>query len=141
MADTNLGNVIFLYLRPNGGTIAFKKVVCNEELALSLDRDIIEANTKCGVLKAAGSLSSEIPFSGVANFTPAGTELSHNELLDWQLAATKLDWIVSDASTGGTKIDMSGAGYLGSFELTASTDEFISFDCTLAVDGTPVNNL
>ncbi len=141
MATTYSGGLIFLWLRPNGTTTGFKSVVCNEDLAISLNTEIIERTTKCGVLKAPGQASSEIPFSGVCDFAPGGTQVSHDQLLDWAIAKTKLDFVLGDLSTGGTILNVSGAGYLGDFELQAPAEDFIAFDATFAVDGNVVNNL
>ena len=141
MATTYSGGLIFLYLRQNGTTGAFKSVVCNEDLAISINTEILERSTKCGVLKAAGQSSNEVPFSGVCNFAPGVTELSHNELLDWAIGKVKLDFVMSDAATGGTILDISGSGYIGAFEIQTPAEDFIAFDATFAVDGNVSNNI
>jgi len=141
MATTYSGGLINLYLRENGTTGEFKSVVCNEDLAISINTTIIERSTKCGVLKAPGQSSNEVPFSGVCNFAPGVGELSHNELLNWAIGKVKLDFVMSDASTGGTILDISGPGYIGDFELQAPAEDFIAFTATFGVDGNVVNNL
>lgn len=135
------GNLIKLYLRENGSTVAYKYVVCNEDLSLDGTSDEVSRPTKCGTLKTAGTPSFEVPLSGVANFTPDADQISHNELWDWFAAGTALDFVVGDASTGGTVLDFSGVGTLTALSIQAPVDDFVAFDGTLAVNGTPVNGI
>lgn len=141
MATGKSGNLIKLYLRENGSTASFKYVVCNEDLSLDGTSDEVSRPTKCGTLKTAGTPSYEAPFSGVANFANSADQISHNELSDWFAAQTVLDWVISDAATGGAVIDKSGTGVLTAYSEGYPVDDFISFTATLAVNGTPVNNL
>jgi len=135
------GNLIKLYLRENGSTATYKYVVCNEDLALNGTSDEVSRKTKCGTLKTAGTPEFEIPFSGVANFTLDADQLSHNELYDWFAAQATLDFVLGDASTGGTVLDFSGTVSITDLNIAAPVDDFVAFDGTLAVSGTPVNGI
>ena len=135
------GNLIKLYLREAGSTASYKYVVCNEDLALEGTSDEISRPTKCGTLKTAGTPSYTIPLSGVANFTLDADQLSHNELSDWFATQQSLEFVLSDAATGGTIINYSGNGVLTDFSLQLPVDDMIGFTGTLAVNGTPVNGI
>lgn len=141
MATGKSGNLIKLYLRENGSTAAYKYVVCNEDLSLEGSADEVSRPTKCGTLKTAGTPSYSISFSGVANFANDASQISHNELADWFAAQTLLDFVFGDAPTGATVLDFNGVCTLTSFNITATVDDFISFDATLGVNGTPTNNI
>jgi hypothetical protein len=138
---TKSGNLIKLYLRENGSTTAFKYVVCNEDLSLDGTSDEISRPTKCGTLKTPGTPSFETPFSGVANFTPDADQISHNDLYNWFAAGTILDFVIGDASTGGTVLDFSGTCSITALTIQAPVDDFVGFDGTLAISGTPVNGI
>ena len=140
MATYKSGNLIKLYLRPNGSTTAFGYIVCNEDLALNGTGNEITRSTKCGVLKDNGEISFEIPFSGVADIAPGGGTLSHNQLYDWFVAKTSLDFVFGDASSGGAVLDFSGVGVLTALNIQAPVDDFVGFDGTLSVTGNPTNN-
>lgn len=141
MADNILGNDIKLFLREDGSTGAWLEIVCGEELSIALNRTTVERVTKCEVLKRGGALNTEIPFSGVSEFSPTGTQASHDQLLDWQIANTALEFKVADLSSGAVKMDISGDCSISDFEITATVDDYVAFSGTLAVNGAPLNNL
>ena len=135
------GNLIKLYLRLNGSTASYKYVVCNEDLALNGTSDEVSRKTKCGTLKTAGTPEFEIPFSGVANFSNDADQLSHNELWNFFATGSTLDYVLGDASTSGTVLDFSGTCTITDLNISAPVDDFVAFDGTLAVSGTPVNGI
>ena len=141
MATTYLGNDIKVYLRERGSTGAWLELVCNEELSLTLNRNVIERVTKCGTLKRSGQLNSEVPFTGVSEFAPTGSQVSHNQLLDWQIANTELELKIADASAGATKVDIEADCSITDFEVTFTVDDYVGFSGTLSISGDPVNNL
>jgi len=141
MASPKTGNLVKLYLRENGSTTAFKYVVCNTTLSLDGTAEEISTNTKCGVLKTAGTTSFEIPFAGVTDFAGDAGTISANELYNWFAANSQLDFVIGDAATAGTVLDFSGVGSLTSLTVAAEVDNFISFDANLSVSGTPVNGI
>jgi len=140
-ATPKSGNLIKLFLRQTGSTASFRFVVCNEELSLDGSSDEVSRATKCGVLKTAGTPSFEIPLSGVSDFLPAAGTISHNELWDWFAAGTSLDFVFGDLSTAGTVLDYSGNGVFTALNIQAPVDDFVAFDATFAVNGTPVNGI
>jgi len=141
MATPKSGNLIKLYLRENGSTGSFRFVVCNENLELDGSADEVSRATKCGVLKTAGTPSFEIPVSGVADFAPTAETISHNELWNWFAAGVSLDFVYGDAPAAGTILDFTGNGVFTSMTIGSNVDDFVEFDATFAVNGTPVNGI
>ena len=141
MATPKSGNLVKLYLRETGSTTAFKYVVCNTTLSLDGTAEEISTTTKCGVLKAAGTTSFEIPFAGVTDFAGTAGTISANDLYNWFAANTSVDFVIGDAATAGTVLDFSGVAFITSLTVSSEVDNFISFDGTLSVNGTPVNGI
>lgn len=133
MATPKSGNLIGLYLAPGGGTK--KVVVCNEDLSIEGTAEEITRATKCGVFKDAGNVSYSISFSGMADFAPSGTQVSQADLATWFNAKTKLDFAFADDITTPAIISQTGQCYITAFNITATVDDFVSFDATLSVTG------
>jgi hypothetical protein len=141
MATPKSGNLVKLYLRESGSTTAFKYVVCNTTLSLDGTAEEISTNTKCGVLKAAGTTSFEIPFAGVTDYAGDAGTISANNLYNWFAAGQLLDFVIGDAATAGTVLDFSGTASITALAVAAEVDNFVSFDGNLSVNGTPVNGI
>ncbi len=135
MATVKSGNLIKLYLRENGSTASFGYVVCNEDLTLDGTSDEISRPTKCGVLKAAGTPSYEIPYSGVANFAPDAGQISEATLAEWFQDGTTLDFVFGDSATSAVIIDRSGTGVITAHSVTSPVDDLVGFEGTFSVSG------
>ena len=139
MATPKSGNLIKLYLRENGSTAALRYVVCNEALSLDGTSDEVSRPTKCGTLKTAGTPSFEIPVSGVADTAPDADQVSASELWAWFAAGTTLDFVWGDDDTAPAFFGYSGVGAFTAMTLDAPVDDFVAFDGTFAVSGTPTD--
>ncbi len=81
MATTTLnGNDIPLKISTDAGT-TYKSVVCATTSGIEITRDISEKETKCGLLSTVGNAKWSANVEGVVNTTPAGTEVSYEDLL------------------------------------------------------------
>lgn len=136
MATPKSGNLIKLYLSiPDGG---WKTVVCKEDLSIEGTAEEITRSTSCGVFKDAGNLSYTISFSGMADFAPGTDLVSQAELATWFNTKTKLYFVFGDGNNDldpATIMLQSGECYITAFNITATVDDFVSFDATLSVTG------
>lgn len=141
MATPKSGNLINFYLRESGSNTAYKSVVCVESSSFESTSNVNERVTKCGTLKSPGVINATKNVSGVVDFAVSGNLLSYKELLDWHLGGTVLDFVIGDAASGATLVDISGTGFIQDLSIDDSADESIGFDMTFNINGTPVNNL
>jgi hypothetical protein len=146
MAVTELqGSHVGVYVRDYGSTSAFKRIVCEETLTLSLTNDVNTTKTKCGVFKGVDVTDWKINGNGVASFNPSGSEISANDLQTLQIARTKQEVFVQNESfsEGGTTYDIGevfkfgGAAYLVAQDITFPGNDITKFTYNLEGVGTP----
>lgn len=146
MAVTELqGSRVGVYTRDYGSSAVFKRIVCEETMTLSLSNDVNTTKTKCGTFKGLDVVDWKINGNGVANFNPAGTEISANDLQTLQVARTKQEvYVQNEAFTeGGTSYDVGevfkwgGAAYLTAQDITFPSNDIVKFTYNLEGVGTP----
>lgn len=140
MAVTELqGAHVGVYIRSYGSTDVFKRIVCEETLTLDITNDIQTTKTKCNVFKGIDVTDWKINGTGVCNFNPGGTEISSDDLIDLQIARTKLEvFVQNEAFTeGGTAYGVAsvfkfgGAAYLNSQQLSFPTNDITKYTFSL----------
>jgi hypothetical protein len=136
MASAKTGNLVQLFLRLNSST-SWKYATCNTEIALEAESEIIEEATKCGVFKQPGTKSFTIPFSAFSNYELGANEISHNQLWDWFVAGSTIEFILGDSAGTAVIAQYTGTGKIGSLSQSFNVDEFIGYEFDLIVDGTP----
>ena len=122
---------------------AYKPVACLTSIGLSSSVSIIESQTKCfpGVVKKTpGSFSASISAEGeYIDTTSVGgddTKVSHDALLELQMAKTLVTWKLDTDVTDATSIKYYGDAYITDLGNTAgSGDEVSTFSATLDGDG------
>jgi hypothetical protein len=146
MAVTELqGSRVGVYVRNYGSTDAFKRIVCEETVTLNISNDVNTSKTKCGVFKGVDVVDWKCNGSGVANFNPAGTEISANDLQTLQIARTKQEVFIQNESftEGVTTYDVGevfkfgGAAYLVAQDITFPSNDITKFTWNMEGVGTP----
>lgn len=141
MAATEIqGSNIQLLLRESGSTDEWQEVVCEETVQIEVTNDVTTTKTKCGVFKGIDVADFKLNGSAVHNITPTSAEASHDAMLAWQLARTKLDFVFQNRAYGaiaaGAEVRMAGSAYITSTVLVGSNSEVAKFTWNLEGVGT-----
>lgn len=140
MAVTELqGSHVGVYVRSYGSTNVFKRIVCEETLSLDLSNDIQTTKTKCGTFKGVDVTDWKVNGTGVCNFNPGAAEISSDDLIDLQVAKTKLEVFVQNEAfteggtsyTQGAVFKFGGAAYLNSQQLSFPNNDITKYTFSL----------
>lgn len=135
MALTKIpGNLIDFQISTNTVTPAWKKIVCGTDASLDGSVDTTSVPTKCGTLKARGSVSWTASGSAVANQTPGTNEISVSDVATMFQAGTIVAWKMTHITTESIFYS-SGVGTFSAATITAGVEDNLAFDWTLEVDG------
>lgn len=142
MAKTEvLGSHIGFYVRTYGSSSPFKRLVCEESVTFDLTNAVTSTLTKCGYFKGVSIPDFKANGSAVNNITPDSSELSLKEVHDYQIALTKLEFVVQneahDSVTAGQEIYMEGAGYFTAAPATAAANDVVKFTWNFEGVGVP----
>lgn len=136
MATTTLnGNDIPLKISTDAG-VTYKSIVCATSSDVKMSRDIKEKDTKCGKLTTVGNLTWSIDVSGVLNTTPAGTEVSYEDLLSIIVNNTSTLAKIESPVAAGTDFYIQGTVVMTNLDLGTPSGDFAEFSCTLTGSGT-----
>ena len=139
MATTLDGaNVSFQVREADTGT--FKTMICEDALTFSVTNEITQSRTKtCGVFKNPAAADFKANGSAVFATDPGGSEVTYDEVLGWQIAKTKVEFIILNTnSTTGDLIRMSGYAYFNQSDFTANEGDVCKF--TWSIEGTGTLN-
>lgn len=137
---TQTGNSIFAYMRETGDS-TWLKTVCNTTLEVNRSAALIESETKCETLRAAGSITNEIPIELVVKFNPAVDELGYSTLHGWFANKASVDVLIADDETSPIIYSENAAGSITEFNTTFNTNEFITVSLTVSVSGATTLNI
>lgn len=140
MATEIQGAEIQLLLREFGSTDEWQEVVCEETVTMDVTNDVTTTKTKCGVFKGIDVADFKLNGTGVANIDPTSAEVSHDGLLTWQLARTKLEFWLQNRAYGsnaaGTVVKMSGGAYINATQFQGNNNDVVKFTWSLEGVGT-----
>jgi len=118
-------DVEFLVRVADTGT--FKEMVCDGEFTFDISNDVSTTKTKrCGTFK--GVLAPDFKANGTAvhNTEPTGSEVSYDQVANWQISTTKIEWIIRNQAYGayaaGAALRFTGYGYFVSSQATFGND-------------------
>lgn len=131
---TYTGNQVFTWLKP-AGSGTYKKLVCETTSDISRSAAVIEAETKCETLQAAGSITNEKTSEFVAKFNPDADEIGFAQLHAWFVGKSRLDILIADDETSPIIYSEVMEGSITTFDTSYSTNEFITGTLTLSVSG------
>lgn len=135
------GTDVEFLVRPfNNGS--FKQMVCEETLLLDITNEVNTTKTKCGPVKGVSDPDFKANGTAVHNLTPTGSEVSYDDVVEWQVDVQKVDFIIRNiAITGyaaGAAFRFSGSGYFVSSQGSFPADDVVKF--TWALEGVGVPN-
>lgn len=141
---TIAGNLINFRVRPNGTADAFKTVICQEDVTFDIENEISERRTNCGIQTGIADPTFSASGNAVYDYTPLSTQVSWNDIKEYQKAKTKLDfqfYNAADVANGiaeSEAVDVEGSGYFSqsSFTGSAEADGLGSFSWTFSGTGT-----
>ena len=131
---TKTGNQIYLWLKP-AGSGTYKKLVCNTTLEVSRSAALIESETKCETLRAAGSITNEVPAEFVVKFNPDADEISFAVLHGYFTSKADLDLLIADDETSPIIYSETATGVITEFSTAFNTNEFVTGTMTLSISG------
>ena len=132
-----IGSLVYL-------TVATKLLVGETSVDLTQAANIIDVSAKSdgrGRALEYGRLSTTINVSGIADTTPSATKTGIKELLDLQIAGTKVavsiaNYTTKDGTTDVTgDILFTGTALLSNVQGTFADDTGNTFSATLEIDG------
>jgi len=139
MAATALQSISYpLQVRPSGGNGTWYTLVCLENYSVPLARATNVAETFCGPFTGLGAATFSFTGSAVCNATPAATEVTMTDMVNWLLNITLLDARAEAPVGGGSTGDdlfVEGNVYVTAVEPQFSTGQVVKFTFTLSGTG------
>jgi hypothetical protein len=141
MSEVN-GDLIVFKVRVNGAGGSFKQIVCTDTVSFDISNDVSTKKTSCGPKTQLTDPTFSASGSGVFENEPLVTQVSWDEIKEWQKSKTKLDFqfVNTDAAAGlteGEAVSVTGSGYFTSSTFTGSSEDgFSTFDFTFTGTGT-----
>lgn len=134
---SKIGSLVFLQ-------VATKMLVGETSVDISQAANIIDVSSKSdgrGRGLEYGRLSTTINVSGIADTTPSATKTGIKELLDLQLAGTKVAVVIANYTTTAGTADVTGDwtfvgnALISNVQGTFADDAENTFSATLEIDG------
>lgn len=143
------GSEIELWLKEAGTSDEFQKLICFLSIPLGITSNVSKKKSSCGTHVATADAEAEISGSAVCNIDPGATEVSYDQMVQWQLDKTALDFkYVNKAGTingtpyaEGDIVNFTGTTKVTSttFKADVSTDEAIEFDFNITMSSITKN--
>lgn len=138
------GKLINFRVRENAVGGAFKTLVCTEDSQFQITNEKNEKRTNCGIKTSIADPSFTASGNAVQNVNPTSTEVSYNDVKEWQKDKTKLDFqYINDVDaanglTEGEAISIIGSGYFtdSTYTGSAAADGIGSFSWSFTGTGT-----
>jgi hypothetical protein len=137
MAQNSLQAVdIEFQVREAGTSDEYTELVCTVDDQIQLTNDITETNTRCGTKIGVSEAKATISGNATFNLTPDSDEASYDDVSDWQIAKTSLDFRYRNAActdengnayAAGAIFDFVGTGYFVDSTLTGGDKEVAKF--------------
>ncbi len=135
------GSLINFWVRETGTADPFRKMICTEDTTFNIDNETTERRTNCGVKQGISDPTFNATGNAVYDYDPTGTEISWDEVKEYQKNKTKLDFQYLNAAgtdiAEGEAISVTGSGRFtsSSFNASAEADGIGSFSWTFTGTG------
>lgn len=138
------GSLIQFKVRANGTGNPFKTLICTEDSQFHITNESSQRRTNCGIKTSIADPEFNASGNAVFDFEPGGTELSYDEVKEFQKSKTKLDFqYINDADvpngiTQGEAVSLLGSGFFteSTLQASAQSDGIGSFSWTFTGTGT-----
>lgn len=135
MANTPIsGNDILLFIDPTGGT-AYELIVCLKSQSITRTTSEIDAKSKCGPFKLAGSQDNTVSFDGQSIYVPTTGNLGISDLHDLWVNKTKIGWKYGKTVPVTGDVVYSGTGFISKLDETSGEDAAVTFTGAIGVYG------
>ncbi len=135
--QTIQGELAPLFLSSDGG-ITWKALVCLETYNVPLATTVNESETNCGVAVGLGAIKFTPTGSAVCEASPLATQVTMQDMINWQVNKTQLMFKSEYPGSGGTygkNLAISGSCYVTATDPTLQTGQVIKFTFTLTGTG------
>lgn len=138
------GSLINFRVRSNALGGSFKTLICTEDSQFDINNEVTQRRTNCGIKTSVADADFSGSGNAVYDYEPTASQVSWEEIKNWQKSKTKLDFqYINDADAGsglteGEAVIVTGSGYFTATSLTASaeSDGIGSFSWTFTGTGT-----
>lgn len=137
MANEIFGSSVYIQQSDDGST-NWKTLICREGGELNLSSDIRERITQCGTIQTPGPVKGTISIDGVADSSPSGTQISHQDIAGIVVNRTKKYFRVTDNPTtvGDSNVFAQAAGYYSSLRIGLPVDDAVDYSAEIVLSGT-----
>lgn len=120
------------------GTTPWLTIVCAENYAVPVNTQVNTVDTFCGRAVGLGVLEFNPTVSAVFENDPDTTMVTYDQMLQWQVAKTTLEFRVQYPGSGsaGSSLYLSGECSVTATELQGAVNEVLKFTSTLTGQGT-----
>jgi len=135
MATKYAGKDLNLY--KNNGTEEspdWELIVCLTDTGLSGDKEVLEANSKCGVDATQGNITWTSDFSGFMAIDPAAGQISHSTLIDDFQGDEEAEFLITDSVDNPT-VWRRFTAFMSAYEETYNNGDTAGFSGTLRIKG------
>ena len=132
------GSDLIITLAADGGTE--QKLLHATSCTYSLNRDTIDISSKDSangfreILSGQGSFT--ISADGLMDFTSTGSTTDPDEVFDFMLNRTKVDFTFALSTPAG--YTLTGEGFVSSLEITSGVEDAPTYSISIEGTGTPV---
>jgi hypothetical protein len=128
------GNDYLLLISPDGMT--YSTIVCLTSNSITRSTNTIDANTKCGPDKLAGTQTNGVTFEGQIMLDPTGTTVSVDVLEDSWASKETIYWKMAPVSPVVGDITYTGTGFISKLDEVFAQDAPGTFSGEIGVYGT-----
>lgn len=135
MAERKISGVDkLLFIDPAGGT-DYSLVVCLTSQSLERTTNTIDAASKCGPDKLAGSQEITVNFEGQEVVSPDVNRVSEGDLHDLWADKTVIGWKYGVATPTDGDVSYVGTGFISDLSSDSGMDDPSTFTATIGVKG------
>lgn len=139
MAQRKLrGNDMLLYISRDG--VTYDTVICLTSETYSATTEEIDAATKCGADTQAGPQKFSLSFEGQIMLDPSGSQVSEDELDDYQVNVTTVYWKLAEVSPSIGSVQYTGTGFISELTRTYGLNAPATFSGKIGIYGTPTKS-
>lgn|GEM_PF-4251655 len=125
------------------GETTWLTLVCEIDESIDHTNDVSETDTKCGTFNGVKEMKGNYTGNAVSNADPGATEASYSQILTWQKARTRVEFLheneaftASDGSpiAEGAAVHVYATGRFVQTTLTSPVGEVVKFAWTFKPD-------
>ena len=128
------GNDILLSIDPLAGT-NYTLLVCLNSNSLESTTSVIDAGSKCGPNKLAGTIDNKIALEVIDVLDTTNSELSSEALFELQQAKQIVSWKYGKVTPAAGDVTYTGTGFIASWKNNANKNSPVTTTCDLEIQG------